>query len=182
MDTFCDEIQQSWIVQDLYPVRNIRPAFKRGLWFGLLYSAIDQIIFRGKAPWTWHIQDTDHESLQPASKWRAIQYPKPDGKMTFDRLTALNLSGTHHNEKQSSHLILKDPTLAIAYNYAQFDAPEQRYCPANVYEIVTIDNERRLQINFSNCLHCKTCDIKDPRQNIVWHVPEGGGGPNYQGM
>jgi electron-transferring-flavoprotein dehydrogenase len=182
LDQFSHQVKHSWIYQDLIPVRNIRPAFKRGLWFGLVYSGIDQMIFRGNPPWTWRIQQKDHETLQPKSKCQPINYPQPDGSITFDRLTLLNLSGTHHNEKQSGHLKLKDPKLPMDYNFSEFDAPEQRYCPANVYEIVTIDNKRHLQINFSNCLHCKACDIKDPKQNIVWQVPEGGDGPNYQGM
>lgn len=182
LSDYTRNIKDSWIYDDLKKVRNIRPAFRRGLWFGLLYSAVDQILFRGKAPWTFHTKKSDHESLSPASQFQPIHYPKPDGTITFDCLTLLSLSGTQHNEKQPSHLQLKDPSIPIDYNLERYDAPEQRYCPANVYEIITIDNCKKLQINFSNCLHCKTCDIKDPKQNIVWTVPEGGNGPNYQDM
>lgn len=182
LSDFTNAIKSSWIYPDLKTVRNIRPAFRKGLFFGLAYSAFDQIFLRGRAPWTFHTKKPDNESLNNANQYKPITYPKPDGKITFDRLTLLALSGTRHNENQPCHLILKNKEIPIDYNLREFDAPEQRYCPARVYEIVTIDNTTQLQINFANCLHCKTCDIKDPKQNIVWTPPEGGDGPNYQEM
>jgi electron-transferring-flavoprotein dehydrogenase len=168
---------------ELHRVRNIRPSFRWGLWGGITYSAIDTYVFQGKAPWTLR-NHADHTALKPASRFRPIQYPKPDGKLTFDRLSSVFVSNTNHEENQPSHLQLKDPTVAIAVNLAEFDAPEQRYCPAGVYEIVRDPDgaNPRLQINAQNCVHCKTCDIKDPTQNINWVVPQGGGGPNYPNM
>jgi electron-transferring-flavoprotein dehydrogenase len=176
-------LKQSWVWDELYGVRNIRPSFRWGLWGGLVYSALDTYLFRGKAPWTLH-HHPDHAQLRKASESRRIDYPKPDGKISFDKLSSVFLSGTNHEENQPAHLRLKDPSVAIRVNLALYDAPEQRYCPAGVYEIVR-DGEGgapRLQINAQNCVHCKTCDIKDPTQNINWVVPEGGGGPNYPNM
>jgi len=145
---------------------------------------IDQIVFRGKAPWTLHHHHADHETLRPKKEVQPIVYPKPDGVLTFDRLSSVFISNTNHNEDQPVHLTLKDPTVPVNVNLALYDAPEQRYCPAGVYEIVrdADGNNPRLQINAQNCVHCKTCDIKDPTQNIVWVTPEGGGGPNYPNM
>ncbi|MGH6619184.1 MAG: 4Fe-4S dicluster domain-containing protein, partial [Alphaproteobacteria bacterium] len=139
---------------------------------------------RGKAPWTLKLGHVDHKSLRKASESKRIEYPKPDGVVTFDRLTNVSFSATNHEEDQPVHLTLKDPSVPIEINLAEFDAPEQRYCPAGVYEIVRENDgsNPRLQINAQNCVHCKTCDIKDPTQNIVWVVPEGGGGPNYSNM
>lgn len=174
-------VKNSWIYQELYQVRNIRPAFHKGLWSGLMYSAVDQYLFRGKVPWTFHYQP-DYQSLLPARQSKPILYPKPDGKITFDKLTQVYLTGTKHRENEPCHLILKSKELAISVNYAIYDSPEQRYCPAQVYELVTSHEGIRLQINAANCIHCKTCDIKDPKQNIVWETPEGGDGPNYSGM
>ena len=176
-------LKKSWVWDELYRVRNIRPAFRWGMWAGLIYAALDTYIFRGRAPWTMH-HHPDHESLLPAQKAPKIDYPKPDGEVSFDRLSSVFISNTNHEEDQPVHLTLKDPDVPITVNLAQYDAPEQRYCPAGVYEIVqdTADSEPKLQINAQNCVHCKTCDIKDPGQNIDWVVPEGGGGPNYPNM
>jgi electron-transferring-flavoprotein dehydrogenase len=174
----------SWVKEELEAARNVRPAFKWGLLLGTLYTGIDQILLRGKAPWTLKLGHVDHESLRKASESKRIEYPKPDGVVTFDRLTNLSFSATNHEEDQPVHLTLKDARVPIEVNLAEYDAPEQRYCPAGVYEIVCNDDgsNPRLQINAQNCVHCKTCDIKDPTQNIVWVVPEGGGGPNYPNM
>jgi len=176
-------IAASWVWDELRRVRNIRPSFRWGLWGGLAYSALDTYVFRGNAPWTMH-HHADHLQLDKAADSTPILYPKPDGKITFDRLSSVFISNTNHEENQPPHLQLKDPALAIAVNYALYDSPEQRYCPAGVYEIVSEaeQGKPRLQINAQNCVHCKTCDIKDPLQNINWVVPEGGGGPNYPNM
>jgi electron-transferring-flavoprotein dehydrogenase len=175
-------IEASWIWDELRRVRNIRPSFRWGLWGGLAYSAIDTYVFRGNAPWTFH-HHADHLQLDKARAHTPIQYPKPDGKVSFDRLSSVFISNTNHEENQPAHLRLIDPALAITVNYELYASPEQRYCPAGVYEILTEpDGKPRLQINAQNCVHCKTCDIKDPVQNINWVVPEGGGGPNYPNM
>jgi electron-transferring-flavoprotein dehydrogenase len=177
-----ENIQNSWIWQELYSVRNIRPAFNKGLWAGLLYSALDTYLFRGHAPWTFR-NHADYKQLKKARECSKINYPKPDGVVSFDRLSSVYLSNTNHDENQPCHLQLKDPTLAIDINFNEYDSPEQRYCPAGVYEIVRdADQKPRLQINAQNCVHCKTCDIKDPKQNINWVTPEGGGGPGYPNM
>ena len=175
-------IQNSWLWQELYQVRNIRPAFRWGLWGGMLYGALDTYVFRGGAPWTLRHHD-DHTQLASKDSYPKIDYPKPDGKLTFDRLSSVFLSNTNHEENQPSHLRLKDESVPVSLNLARYGAPETRYCPAGVYEIVGEDEGApRLQINAQNCLHCKTCDIKDPSQNIQWTVPEGSGGPNYPNM
>ena len=176
-------LEQSWVWDELYRVRNIRPSFRLGMWGGLAYSAFDTFVLRGRAPWTFH-HDPDHTQLIRASQASRIDYPRPDGKVSFDRLSSVFISNTNHEEDQPSHLKLRDPAKAITVNYRLYDSPEQRYCPAGVYEIVedTGTGEPRLQINPPNCVHCKTCDIKDPEQNIDWVVPEGGGGPNYPNM
>jgi electron-transferring-flavoprotein dehydrogenase len=176
-------IEQTWIWDELYRVRNIRPSFRLGLWGGLAYSAFDTFVLRGRAPWTFR-HHPDHTQLVPASSAPPIEYPRPDGKVSFDRLSSVFISNTNHEEDQPPHLKLRNPTKAIATNYRLYDSPEQRYCPAGVYEIVQDagSGEPRLQINAQNCVHCKTCDIKDPEQNIDWVVPEGGGGPNYPNM
>lgn len=182
LNIYQNNLEKSWLRQELYPVRNIRPAFRWGLWAGLAYAALDTYVLRGRAPWTFK-NHADYKQLKKTRQCRKIHYPKPDGVITFDKLSSVYLSDTHHEENQPSHLQLKDPRLAIAVNLAEYDAPEQRYCPAAVYEIVyDAKNQPRLQINAQNCVHCKTCDIKDPRQNINWVTPEGGGGPNYNGM
>ncbi len=175
-------LKQSWLHDELYRVRNIRPAFKWGLLGGLAYGAIDTFLFRGKAPWTM-AQHDDHTQIGDKAAYPKIAYPKPDGVLTFDRLSSVFLSATNHEEHQPCHLRLKDEAVPISVNYAKYGAPETRYCPAGVYEILgEEEGQPRLQINGQNCLHCKTCDIKDPTQNIVWTVPEGGGGPNYPNM
>ncbi len=176
-------IEQSWLWDELYRVRNIRPGFSRGLWLGMAYAGLDTYILRGRAPWTFG-HDADHTALKPAADMPKIDYPKPDNIVSFDRNSSVYLSGTNHEENQPAHLTLKDSAVPVEYNLAIFDAPEQRYCPAGVYEIVRDDqgNNPQLQINAQNCVHCKTCDIKDPSQNIVWVTPEGGGGPSYPNM
>ncbi len=175
--------KQSWLHEELHQVRNIRPSFRWGLWPAMIYSAIDTFLFRGKAPWTLRHKHADHEALRPASECTRIDYPKPDGVLTFDRLSSVFISNTNHSEDQPPHLKLKDASVPISFNLAKYDAPEQRYCPAGVYEIVgQEEGSPRLQINAQNCVHCKTCDIKDPSQNINWCTPEGGGGPNYPNM
>jgi electron-transferring-flavoprotein dehydrogenase len=176
-------IKASWIWDELYRVRNIRPSFKWGMWAGLLYSAIDTYIFRGRAPWTFR-HHADHTTLKKAADAPKIGYPSPDGEVSFDKLSSVFISNTNHEENQPAHLTLRDQAVPISVNLAEYDAPEQRYCPAGVYEIVAEDDgsNPQLQINAQNCVHCKTCDIKDPTQNINWVVPEGGGGPNYPNM
>ena len=162
-------------------MRNIKPSFHWGLWPAVAYSAIDTYLFRGKAPWTFHHQP-DHESLKPAAQSPRIEYPKPDGVLTFDRLSSVFLSNTNHEEDQPCHLTLRDASVPTRLNLPVYEGPEQRYCPAGVYEYVGEGTGRQLQINAQNCVHCKTCDIKDPSQNINWVTPEGGGGPNYPNM
>jgi len=180
--TYAERLRQSWLWEELNQVRNIRPGFSKGLWLGLFNAALETYLFRGKAPWTLH-HHPDHEQLGKAADYPRIDYPKPDGKITFDRLSSVFISNTNHEEDQPVHLRLKDPDVPIKVNLALYDAPEQRYCPAGVYEILQEEGQQpQLQINAQNCVHCKTCDIKDPTQNINWTVPEGGGGPNYPNM
>lgn len=174
-------VRKSWLVKDLYKVRNIRPGFQFGLFTGLGLAAWETYITRGYSPWTLK-NKADHLSLTLAKYCNPIDYPKPDGKLTFDKLSSVFLTNTYHEENQPPHLTLKDPSLAINVNYLQYASPETRYCPAQVYEIIQSNSGPRLQINAQNCIHCKTCDIKDPKQNIFWTSPEGGGGPNYIGM
>jgi electron-transferring-flavoprotein dehydrogenase len=178
-----EALKKTWLWDELYRVRNIRPSFHKGLWGGLAYSAIDTYLLGGKAPWTFH-HKPDNATLKKASEMPKIAYPKPDGVVSFDRLSSVFLSATNHEENQPAHLTLKNKDIPITTNLALYDAPEQRYCPAGVYEIVRDGDggNPRLQINAQNCVHCKTCDIKDPTQNINWVVPEGGGGPNYPNM
>ncbi|HCR86077.1 MAG TPA: electron transfer flavoprotein-ubiquinone oxidoreductase [Alphaproteobacteria bacterium] len=176
------KIKESWIAQELYRSRNIRPSFNFGLWFGLIYSAIDTYIFRGKAPWTLK-HHKDNEQTQRKENSAPIEYQKPDGKFSFDLLSSVFLSGTYHEEDQPAHLKLTDPKVAVDYNLKYYDGPEQRYCPAGVYEFIKDDiGNNKLQINAQNCVHCKTCDIKDVTQNINWSTPEGSGGPVYPNM
>ena len=182
VDSYQGLIKKSWLWSELYSVRNIRPSFKWGFWKAIVYSAIDTYIFRGKAPWTLEHHGTDHQSLENKNKHEQINYPKPDNIISFDRLTNVSFSGTNHEENQPCHLTLKNEEVPININLELYDNPETRYCPAGVYEIVMSDNKPKLQINAQNCVHCKTCDIKDPTQNINWVTPQGGGGPNYQGM
>ncbi len=183
LPTYRAKLRASWLWDELHQVRNIRPAFaKFGLLGGIAYSALDTYVLRGKAPWTLHYKHPDNEILTPADKAPRIAYPRPDGELTFDRLSSVFISNTNHEENQPSHLHLRDPAKAITVNWEEYRSPETRYCPAGVYEIVGAEEgEPRLQINAQNCVHCKTCDIKDPTQNIDWVTPEGGGGPNYPG-
>ena len=176
-----ERLKQSWLWDELHQVRNIRPSFRWGLLGGIAYSAIDTYVLKGRAPWTLH-HHADHTQLKKASECAPIAYPKPDGKISFDRLSSVFISATNHAEEQPCHLRLKDASVPISVNLSLYNAPETRYCPAGVYEIVEDPSGPRMQINAQNCLHCKTCDIKDPTQNIDWAVPEGGGGPNYPNM
>lgn len=179
-----DAFESSWLYQELYAQRNFGPAqHKWGNLIGSAYSFVDLNIFNGGLPWTLRDSKPDHEQLKPAKESKKITYPKPDNKLTFDRLSSVFLSSTNHEENQPAHLTLRDAEVPMKYNYPVFDEPAQRYCPAGVYEIVeNEDGTKRFQINAQNCVHCKTCDIKDPTQNIVWVTPEGGGGPNYPNM
>ena len=179
--SYRESIEKSWLWKELKSVRNIRPSFKLGLWGGLAYSAIDSYIFRGKAPWTFH-HGYDHNLLKFAAKAQKIDYPKPDGVITFDKLSSVFLSNTNHQEGQPIHLVIKDADIPLKVNFEKYDGPEARFCPAGVYEYVKESGTTRLQINASNCVHCKTCDIKDPSQNITWTSPQGGDGPNYPNM
>ena len=176
--------KKSWAYNELYKARNVRPSFHYGLLIGMIYTAVDQHLFRGNAPWTFMHKNTDHESLKPLSKFRPKKYPKHDGKITFDKLTNLSFSGTNHEEDQPAHLTLKDTSVPIHTNLALYDAPEQRYCPDGVYEIIRADDDSapKLQINAQNCVHCKCCSIKMPEEYINWTVPEGPGGPAYEVM
>ncbi|GGG48010.1 electron-transferring-flavoprotein dehydrogenase [Caldovatus sediminis] len=206
LDAYPERLRASWVWSELRAVRNIRPAFaKFGLWGAMAWSAVDAYVLRGGAPWTWR-HHADHETLRDASRAKRIVYPKPDGVLTFDRLSSVYLSNTNHEEDQPSHLVLRDPSRWKPVNWDRYRSPESRYCPAAVYEAVGPEAERelkgtpdaqadqvpgaaaeagnggvRLVINAQNCVHCKTCDIKDPTQNIEWRTPEGGGGPNYIG-
>ncbi len=174
-------IADSWIGKTLYTVRNIRPAFRFGLLPGLAYAALDTYLFKGKAPWTFK-HHADHAQLKTTSYATPIAYPKPDGCLSFDKMTSVNRANTYHEENQPCHLKLLNSDKPMSVNYPLYGGPEQRYCPAGVYEYVEKDQHKQLQINAQNCIHCKTCDIKDPTQNIQWVTPEGGGGPNYGEM
>ncbi|XP_035767050.1 electron transfer flavoprotein-ubiquinone oxidoreductase, mitochondrial [Neolamprologus brichardi] len=183
---YAENLKNSWVWKELYAVRNIRPSFHNyfGLYGGMIYTGIFYWICRGKEPWTLKHCGTDANQLKPAKECTPIEYPKPDGKISFDLLSSVALSGTNHEGDQPPHLTLKDDSVPVARNLGIYDGPEQRFCPAGVYEYVPLDtgDGMRLQINAQNCVHCKTCDIKDPSQNINWVVPEGGGGPAYNGM
>lgn len=181
LENYENNLRNSWVFEELHKVRNIRPSFHKGLWVGLLYSAIDTLLLRGRTPWTLH-HKPDYAALKPAASYTPISYPKPDGKLTFDRMSSVYISNTNHEESQPAHLRLKDPSVPIKNNLPIYAEPAQRYCPAGVYEVVKENDTTRFQINAQNCVHCKTCDIKDPAQNIVWTPPEGGGGPNYTEM
>lgn len=182
LTAYPENLEKSWLWDELYRARNIRPGFQNGFWNGIINAAFETYLFRGKAPWT-KSHHTDHESLKPAKNFKPIEYPKPDGVLSFDRNSSVYLSNTNHEENQPVHLQLQNTATPIDVNLALYDAPEQRYCPAGVYEIVDgEDKNPQLVINAQNCVHCKTCDIKDPMQNINWAVPEGGGGPNYPNM
>ena len=178
-----DGFRRSWLYDELVRVRNFKPWMGKNLYWGTLMFGIDQVIFRGRAPWTLHRKKADHEYLLPASVCKPIDYPKPDGKLTFDISSSVYLSGTMHEENQPVHLVLRDREAPLNVNWPVYAGPESRYCPAGVYEYLQdADGKVRLQINAANCMHCKTCDVKDPGQNIIWMAPEGGGGPNYPDM
>jgi electron-transferring-flavoprotein dehydrogenase len=180
---FEESVKASWAYKEMHTGRNFGPALtKFGTLLGAAFTFIDQNIFFGKLPFTWRHTQPDHETLLKASDCEVIDYPKPDGIISFDRLSSVYLSNTNHEEDQPSHLRFKDESVPVDFNLPMFDEPAQRYCPAGVYEIVEENGRKEFQTNASNCVHCKTCDIKDPKQNIVWTVPEGGGGPNYSGM
>ena len=183
LTAYPEAFRQSWLHEELHQTRNFKPYMKKGLYLGSFLFGAEQTLFKGKVPWTLAMT-SDHDKLRPAAECQPIAYPKPDGELTFDRLSSVFLSNTNHEEEQPCHLQLKDASVPITLNLAKYDAPEQRYCPAGVYEIVRDDagDNPRLQINAQNCVHCKTCDIKDPSQNINWTCPEGGGGPNYANM
>ena len=183
LTAYPEAFRQSWLHEELHQTRNFKPYMKKGLYLGSFLFGAEQTLFKGKVPWTLAMT-SDHDKLRPAAECQPIAYPKPDGELTFDRLSSVFLSNTNHEEEQPCHLQLKDASVPITLNLAKYDAPEQRYCPAGVYEIVRDDagDNPRLQINAQNCVHCKTCDIKDPSQNINWVSPQGGEGPIYQGM
>ncbi|MBV8210916.1 MAG: electron transfer flavoprotein-ubiquinone oxidoreductase [Burkholderiaceae bacterium] len=182
LEQYPREFERSWLRQELHRARNFKPWMDKGLWLGTMMFGIDQVLLRGRAPWTLHRSIPDHAKLRPAAECTPIPYPKPDGRLSFDRLSSVYLSNTNHEENQPAHLTLKDPRVPVQVNLARYAGPEARYCPAGVYEFVADGASQRLQINAQNCVHCKTCDIKDPTQNIVWVAPEGGGGPNYTNM
>jgi len=175
--------EKSWLHTELNKARNFKQWFKKGLAVGTVMTGIEQLVLRGHIPWTIHRNQPDNERLKPAAASKKIAYPKPDGKLTFDRLSSVFISNTNHEENQPAHLTLKNAAVPTTINLPEYAGPESRYCPAGVYEFVPdAEGKEKLQINAQNCVHCKTCDIKDPTQNIVWVTPEGGGGPNYVGM
>lgn len=184
LNTYEERIKDSWVYKELYEVRNVQPSFHGplGLWGGMLYSGIDTLFLKGRTPWTFKHKKADWECMKTAGESKPIDYPKPDGVISFDLLTSVSRTGTNHAENQPVHLRIRDKDIPVERNLGVFDGPENRFCPAGVYEYVDDENkpgEKRLQINSQNCIHCKTCDIKDPSQNIDWTVPEGGGGPQY---
>ena len=187
LEAYPEAFRRSWAYRDLYKVRNVKPGLKWGLWPGMIHGGahmwLNDLGLGALAGWTLRHGQADHEALKPAASMPPIDYPRPDGVLTFDRNSSVFLSSTNHEEDQPVHLRLRDPTIPVAHNLAVYDGPEARYCPAGVYEFVEAEGGgKRLQINAQNCVHCKTCDIKDPRQNIHWVTPEGGGGPNYSSM
>uniref|UniRef100_A0A1B6CLG5 Electron transfer flavoprotein-ubiquinone oxidoreductase n=1 Tax=Clastoptera arizonana TaxID=38151 RepID=A0A1B6CLG5_9HEMI len=183
--SYSERIKNSWIWSELKGVRNYRPSFHStlGLYGGIMYSGFSMLL-GGREPWTLKHGAPDHKRLKPASECKPIDYPKPDGEISFDLLSSVALTGTNHEGDQPAHLTLKDDSVPVNLNLSVYDGPEGRFCPAGVYEYVPLESGtgQRLQINAQNCIHCKTCDIKDPSQNINWVVPEGGGGPAYNGM
>jgi electron-transferring-flavoprotein dehydrogenase len=186
LEAYPEALRASWVWSELRGVRNIRPGFQKfGFWGGMANAALDTYVLRGKAPWTMGHR-ADHAALKKAAAAKRIDYPKPDGVLSFDRLSSVYLANTNHEEDQPAHLVLRDPGRWKGVNWETYAAPESRYCPAGVYEAVGAaagngEGEMKLVINAQNCVHCKTCDIKDPSQNIDWKTPEGGGGPNYIG-
>ena len=184
LSSYESKFNSSWVYKELYSARNVKPSFNWGLIPAIIFTGIDQIIFRGKLPFTLKHPHADHETLRKAKDMKKIEYPKYDGLISFDKTSSVNLTGTNHEENQPVHLTLKNKTLPITYTLEEYDEPAQRYCPAGVYEIQRDKNELNPQfiINAQNCIHCKTCDIKEPSQNITWVTPEGAGGPNYSNM
>ena len=176
--------KNSWVYEELYSARNVKPSFRWGSYIATIFTGIDQIIFRGKLPFTLNHLHEDHKTLKKASENQKIDYPKPDGIITFDKTSSVYLTGTNHTENQPVHLKLNDKNLPISFTLSEFDEPAQRYCPVGVYEVQydQMDQNPKFVINSQNCIHCKTCDIKEPSQNITWVSPEGGGGPNYSNM
>ena len=187
MDNYEARLKSSWVWSELMQIRNVRPSFHTplGYWGGMAYTGVFAYLLQGKEPWTLNHIGPDDAQLEPAKDCKPIEYPKPDGKVSFDLLTSVALTNTNHEHDQPPHLTLKNDTIPVGKNLKVYDGPEQRFCPAGVYEYVPLEGGRegdmRLQINAQNCIHCKTCDIKDPSQNINWVPPEGGG-PAYTGM
>jgi electron-transferring-flavoprotein dehydrogenase len=183
LEAYPAAFRNSWLFDELFRARNFKQWMSKGLYPGTMMVGIEQTLFGGKVPWTLHHRHADHECTRPAAECQPIEYPKADGRLSFDRMSSVFISNTNHEENQPSHLTLKDDSVPVGVNLAKYAGPEQRYCPAGVYEFVKDPEGRdRLQINAQNCVHCKTCDIKDPLQNIVWVAPQGGGGPNYPNM
>ena len=180
--TYEEKFNKSWVYEELYAARNVKPSFSWGLLLGIIFTGLDQIIFRGKLPFTLRHKHADHETLKDAKDMLKIDYPKPDNKITFDKTSSVYLTGTNHTENQPVHLKLKDPNLPINYTLQKYDEPSQKYCPVGVYEVQIENGSSKFVINSQNCIHCKTCDIKEPSQNITWVTPEGGGGPKYGNM
>ena len=177
-----EKFKKSWLYEELHAARNVKPSFSWGLILGIIFTGIDQILFRGKLPFTLRHKHADHETLKDAKNMPKIDYPKPDNIITFDKTSSVYLTGTNHAENQPVHLKLKDPNLPINYTLEKYDEPAQRYCPVGVYEVQVENGTSKFVINSQNCIHCKTCDIKEPSQNITWVTPEGGGGPKYGNM
>ena len=182
LSTYEQKFKESWVYKELHEARNVKPSFSWGLILGILFTGIDQILFRGKLPFTLKHKHADHEALKPADKMPKIDYPKPDNVITFDKTSSVYLTGTIHDDNQPVHLKLKDPDLPIKYTLEKFDEPAQRYCPAGVYEVQEVNSVQKFVINAQKCINCKTFDIKEPTQNITWVTPEGGGGPKYGNM
>jgi electron-transferring-flavoprotein dehydrogenase len=183
LENYGSKLKSSWLETELHKARNFLPLIhKYGTLLGVVLAGIDQLVFRGKLPFTLHHNVPDHECLKKADEMPKIDYLKPNGVISFDKLSSVFLSNTNHAEDQPCHLVLTDPSIPISTNLPLYDEPAQRYCPAGVYEIIEKGNEKIFQINSQNCVHCKTCDIKDPAQNINWITPEGSGGPNYPNM
>ncbi len=184
LEAYPEAFEQSWLKEELHRARNFKQWMSKGLYLGSMMVGLEQKVLGGRVPWTLHHHHSDHETFRPAAQCKPIAYPKPDGKLTFDRLSSVFLSNTNHEENQPAHLTLKDASVPVRVNLDRYAGPEARFCPAGVYEFTGDEgaSDRTLVINAQNCVHCKTCDIKDPTQNIVWVTPEGGGGPNYPNM
>ena len=182
LSSYEDKFSKSWVYDELFAARNVKPSFSWGLILGIIFTGIDQILFRGKLPFTLKHKHADHEALMPSDKMPKIEYPKPDNVLTFDKTSSVYLTGTNHTDNQPVHLHLKNPDIPIGFNVKKYDEPAQRYCPAGVYEVQKENEVLKFVINSQNCIHCKTCDIKEPSQNINWVTPEGGGGPRYGNM